>query len=143
MNADACGFDRSGWELTGRVLGVFYSVYNELGSGFLESVYQAAMVLALEQANLPLTVQVPLEVLFRGQRVGTFRADLVVGDSVLVELKAAQAIDDSHIAQLLNYLKATSLEIGLLLNFGPRPQFRRLVYSNLRKGPGVRPNGGA
>lgn len=121
------------WDVAGSVIGVFYEVYNELGPGFLESVYQEAMALALSQAGLPVTRQVPVDVVFRGLRVGTFRADLLVAGELLVELKAVRAIEEAHVSQALNYLRATSLEAGLLLNFGPRPQFKRVVYSNGRK----------
>jgi len=121
------------WDTARSVIGVFYEVYNELGLGFLESVYQEAMALALCQSGLLVARQVSVDVLFRGLRVGTFRADLVVAGELLVELKAARAIADAHVAQVLNYLRATYLEAGLLLNFGPRPQFKRVVYSNRRK----------
>ena len=125
------------WDVAGSVIGVFYKVYNELGPGFLESVYQEAMALALSQAGLPVARQVPVDVVFRGLRIGTFRADLLVGGELVVELKAARSIEQAHVAQVLNYLRATRLEAGLLLNFGPRPQFKRIVYSNERKASAV------
>jgi GxxExxY protein len=112
---------------------VFYEVYNELGCGFLESVYEKAMAIALGAAGLRVSRQVGIEVWFRGQSVGDFRADEIVEDAVLLELKAARAIEPSHEAQLLNYLRATELEVGLILNFGPKPEFRRLVFANERK----------
>ena len=115
------------------MIGVFYAVYNELGPGFLEPVYQEAMALSLAQAGLTLARQVPVEVWFRKHSVGSFRADLIVGKGLLVELKAARAIENAHVAQVLNYLRATNLEAGLLLNFGQRPQFKRVVYDNRRK----------
>ncbi len=120
-------------ELTERIIGLFYRVYSELGHGFLESVYEEAFAVALEEADLQFKRQVPLPVWFRGRRVGDFRADCVVEDRILVEFKAAQAITECFEAQLLNYLGATNIEVGLLFNFGPRPRFRRLVFDNDRK----------
>jgi len=120
-------------ELTEKIIGVFYEVYNELGHGFLESVYEEAMAVALPQAELKLERQVPLRVTFRGAVVGDFRADLLVDNAVLLELKAAREIEPVHEAQLLNYLRATQIEVGLVLNFGPKPQFKRLVFENSRK----------
>jgi len=121
--------------VTERIIGVFFDVYNELGTGFLESVYAEAMRLALETAGLNARREVGLAVSFRGRVVGNFRADLVIEDCVLVELKAARQIDAAHLKQMLNYLRATELEVGMLLNFGPRPSFRRLIFSNSRKNP--------
>ena len=115
--------------LTGRVIGLFYDVYNELGFGFLESVYQEAMCVALRDASLAFVSQPLLTVRFRGRAVGDFRPDLVVCSSIVVELKAARQLDPAHAAQVLNYLKATGLEVGLLLNFGARPVVRRYAFS--------------
>lgn len=120
--------------LTQKIIGVFYEVYNELGYGFLESVYQKSLALALESAGLNTCSRIDIPVWFRGHQVGQFEADMLVEKSVLLELKATRALDSSHRAQLLNYLKATDIEVGLLLNFGPRPEFKRLAYDNLRKG---------
>jgi len=120
-------------DVTERIIGVFYDVYNELGFGFLESVYEASMVLALEQSGLRLARQVPVPVWFRGQPVGTFFADLMVNPQVLVELKTARTLEPAHEAQLLHYLRATEIEVGLLLNFGPQARFRRLLFDNERK----------
>ncbi len=120
-------------ELTQQIIGVFYDVYNELGPGFLESVYEAAMAIALEQIGLRVQRQASVRVYFRGAVVGEFRADLLVQEVVLVELKAARATDSSHEAQLLNYLRATRIEVGLLLNFGPKPEIKRLAFDNARK----------
>ena len=119
--------------LTERIIGVFYDVYNELGYGFLESVYEESLAIALTAAGLKVSCQVPVPVWFRGKQVGDFRADLLVNDAVLIELKAARTLDASHESQLLHYLKATEIEVGLLLNFGARPQFRRLLFDNERK----------
>jgi GxxExxY protein len=119
--------------LTEQIIGVFYGVYNELGYGFLESVYRESMRLALEEVGLQVGVEVPIPVSFKGHLVGQFKADLLVEYSILLELKSARLLDRSHEAQLLHYLKATQIEVGLLLNFGIRPQFRRLLFDNERK----------
>lgn len=136
MNADSS-------IMTERIIGVFYEVYNELGHGFLESVYEEAMAVALPQAGLKVERQVPLRVTFRGVVVGDFRADLLVENSVLLELKASRDIDPAHEAQLLNYLRATEVEVGLLLNFGPKARFKRLAFENSRKGIRVHPRASA
>ena len=120
-------------ELTQKIIGVFYEVYNELGHGFLESVYQKSLCLALNERGLTVHSPVDIPVWFRGHRVGDFEADVLVEKCVLLELKAVRTLDSSHQAQLLNYLRATDLEIGVLLNFGVKPEFKRLVYDNLRK----------
>jgi GxxExxY protein len=120
-------------ELTGKIIGIFYDVYNELGHGFLESVYQKAMYVALQAEGFTVEQQHTIAVQFRGVQVGEFFADLLVNDVVILELKVARTIDSSHEAQLLHYLKATDCEIGLLLNFGDRPQFRRLIFDNHKK----------
>jgi GxxExxY protein len=120
-------------ELTHRIIGVFYDVYNELGHGFLESVYQRSLGLALEAAGVTVRSRVKIPVWFRGQRVDQFEGDMLVGDSILLELKATRCLDLSHQAQLLNYLRATEIEVGLLLNFGLKPEFKRLILDNAKK----------
>jgi len=120
-------------ELTDLIIGVFYEVYNELGFGFLESVYRNALQLALIEKGLSVESEKAISVYFRGKKVGDFRADLVVNDLVLLELKTAEAIAIPHEAQVLNYLRSTAVEIGLILNFGPKPQVRRLLFDNDRK----------
>jgi GxxExxY protein len=120
-------------DITEVVIGSFYDVYNELGHGFLESVYRDALGLALQSKGIHVDREKAVQVKFRGQVVGLFRTDLVVQDSVVVELKCARTIDRMHEAQLLNYLKATEFEVGLLLNFGVRPQFRRMLLDNNQK----------
>jgi GxxExxY protein len=108
--------------------------YNEIGHGFLESVYSNCMNIALTQAGFQVQREVLIPVLFRSQNVGKFKADLLVDNLILLELKADRTLDRSHDAQLLNYLRATALEVGLLLNFGAaKPQFRRLVFENENK----------
>jgi GxxExxY protein len=120
-------------ELTEKIIGAFYEVYNELGHGFLESVYERALAIPLVQAGMKVERQVAVAVWFRGEQIGDFRADMMIDRKVLLELKAARTIDQAHEEQLLNYLRATEIEVGLVLNFGIKPQFRRLVYENERK----------
>jgi GxxExxY protein len=108
-------------------------VYNELGYGFLESVYEKSLQIALNATGLKAFTQIEIPVLFRGQSVGDFTADVLVEGCVLLELKAAKALDRAHEAQLLNYLRATEIEVGLLLNFGLKPEFKRLIFDNPRK----------
>jgi GxxExxY protein len=131
MNADQRRFDHA--HLTRTIIGVFFEVYNELGFGFLESVYKEAMTIALEVTGLKVEKEFGLEACFRGHVVGSFKVDLLVNQCVIVELKAVRALGPAHEAQTLNYLRAGVLEVGLLLNFGPEPQIRRLAYSNERK----------
>ena len=119
--------------LTQQIIGVFFDVYNELGAGFLESVYQKSLALALESADLTVHSRIDIPVWFRGHQVGHFEGDMLVENCVLLELKAARALDSSHQAQLLNYLRATGIEVGLLLNFGPKPEFKRLAFDSRRK----------
>lgn len=120
-------------ELTEKLIGIFFDVYNELGYGFLESVYEKAFIIVLESNGIRFRQQCPVNVTFRGNPIGEFRADLVVEAAVIVELKAVQKLDLSHEKQLLNYLRATEFEVGLLINFGPEPQIRRLALDNERK----------
>ncbi|HAF21768.1 MAG TPA: GxxExxY protein [Blastocatellia bacterium] len=120
-------------EITQKIIGVFYEVYNELGHGFLESVYEKSLEVALNSMNLKVCRQIEIPVRFRGHKVGDFSADMLVEDCVLLELKAARSLDSSHTAQLLNYLRATDIEVGLLLNFGLKPEFKRLLFDNPRK----------
>ena len=120
-------------EFTDAIICTFYDVFNELGHGFLESVYREAMIFALTAKGISVEREKSVEVHFRGKVVGTFRTDLIVANRVIVELKCAKTIDSNHEAQLLNYLKATAYEVGLLLNFGNRPHFRRMVLESGRK----------
>jgi GxxExxY protein len=127
-------------ELTEKIIGVYYDVYNEIGHGFLESVYANCMYISLTEEGLAVQREVPIPVYFRGRDVGQFKADLVVSRCVLVELKAVQNLDRSHDAQVMNYLRGTSLEVALLLNFGgSKPQFRRIVFENSKKKIRVHP----
>src|SRR6185312_9064671 len=120
-------------ELTETIIGIFYDVYNELGFGFLESVYRNSLRLALLEKGLSVGQEVPVSVFFHGHNVGDFRADLVVNKTILVELKTAAQIVAAHESQVLNYLRSTELELGIILNFGPKPQVRRLLLDNSRK----------
>ena len=118
-------------EFTKQIIGCALEVINELGAGFLASVYQNALRLALEQKGMTVACQHPVGVLFRGQPVGSFYADLLVGGAVIVELKAVKAILPEHQAQVINYLKATGIEVGLLIDFGnPKLEFKRLARLN-------------
>jgi len=113
-------------EVTERILSACFEVSNELGHGFLESVYEKSLVVALQDKGLKAERQVPLDVQFRGKNVGEFFVDIIVEKRILLELKAAKSIATEHIAQTLNYLKATGLEVGLLVNFGsPKLEYRR------------------
>ncbi len=120
-------------EITDKILKSFYEVYNELGDGFLESVYENALYVVLSGHGLSVERQKDISVFFRNDIVGVFKADLIVNEKVIIELKAVRSIDPAHEAQLINYLKATNLEVGLLLNFGRIPEFKRFVFDNKRK----------
>ena len=120
-------------DLTQKIIGVFYEVYNELGHGFLESVYETAFEIALTAKGLTVLRQIEVPVWFRGKKVGDFTADMLVEKCVLLELKAGRALDHAHEAQLLNYLRATEIEVGMLFSFGLKPEFKRLAFDNSRK----------
>ncbi len=125
MNADKIKYK----EITDVVLGSFYEVYNELGDGFLESVYENALYIVLTGHELSVERQKDVLVFFRGESVGDFKTDLIVNGKVIIELKAVRTLSPAHEAQLINYLKATNIEVGLLLNFGRKPEFKRFVSS--------------
>jgi GxxExxY protein len=121
-------------DITDKILHAFFKVvYADLGYGFLEKVYENAMMIALRSMGLNVNNQERITVYFQGQVVGEYFADLIVEDKVIVELKAASRLLVDHEAQLLNYLRATPYEVGLVLNFGPKPDFRRKVFANDRK----------
>ena len=120
-------------ELTGRLLKIFFDVYNELGAGFLESVYASAFAYLLREEGVPFEREATAEVFFRSASVGICRLDFLVDRSVVVECKAVGALDSAHRGQLLHYLRATGLEVGLLLNFGPVPEFKRIANSARRR----------
>ena len=117
-------------DITGQIIKAFYTVYNVLGHGFLEKVYENAMMLELEKTGLSTIKQKSIKVYYDGQIVGNYFADIIVSNKVIVELKAASTLMDAHQAQLLNYLKATDIEVGLLLNFGAKPQISRKLFDN-------------
>lgn len=116
------------------VLRAFYEVYNKLGYGFLERVYQNSMAIEIRKLGGQVEEQRPIRIHYEGMLVGTYYADLVADDAVIVELKALRALTEDCDAQLLNYLKATPYEVGLLLNFGPKPEHRRRIMDNALKG---------
>lgn len=116
--------------LTERIIRAFYDVHDELGAGFVESVYENALAISLRDAGFEVQSQVPIRVRFRGRVAGIFRADLVVARIVVIEVKAVPVLLAAHQAQLLNYLRATDYEIGLLVNFSERLEFKRKIQSN-------------
>jgi len=116
-------------DITGEIIDSFYTVYNELGFGFLEKVYENSLVIELEERGLICQKQVPIKVFYKENKVGVYYADIIVEGEVIIELKASSLIIE-HEYQLLNYLKATDIEVGLLLSFGKRPKFIRKVFSN-------------
>jgi GxxExxY protein len=115
------------------LIGAFFDVYNELGGGFLERVYREAFAISLSDAGLAFARELSIPVHFRGRVIGGFKPDFIVGDAVIVECKALRVLEDAHVAQTLNYLRASRLPIGLLLNFGPRAEFRRLISTDRRR----------
>jgi GxxExxY protein len=120
-------------DLSNRIIKCFYTVYNTLGFGFLEKVYENALFLELRKNGISSEKQKPIKVYYDGQIIGEYFADIIVEDSIILELKAAETIIEEHELQLINYLKATKIEIGLLLNFGKKPEFRRKIFTNDRK----------
>jgi len=121
-------------ELTDRVINCFFKVYNKLGYGFLEKVYERALFIELNKIGFKVDCQKPIKVHYDNQIIGDYYADIMVNDIVIVELKAVEILCEQHELQLINYLKATDVEIGLLLNFGKRPEIRRKIFSkNLKK----------
>ena|SRR3989338_3718963 len=114
-------------KLTEKIIEACFEVINELGAGFLESVYEKALLIVLKEKRLKAEHQVPLSVKFRGKSVGDFFADILVEGAVILELKAVSKLSPEHSAQLINYLKATGIDVGLLINFGnPKLEYRRL-----------------
>ena len=120
-------------QLTGTIIKTFYDVYNELGFGFLEKVYQNAMIIALAGKGFKVEPQKRIDVYFQNQIVGEYYADILVNNLIILELKAAEALIEQHELQLINYLKATDKEVGLLLNFGKKPDFKRKIFTNENK----------
>lgn len=117
-------------ELTSEIIKRFYTVYNVLGYGFLEKVYEKALKFELEKAGLHVERQKPINVFYENELIGEYFADLLVENNVIIELKAAEGICEEHENQLINYLKATDIEVGLLLNFGKKPEVKRKIFTN-------------
>ena len=122
-------------QLTKEIIGVFYEVYNELGPGFLESVYENAFYLLLKENGLDVEKQYPISVYFRDAIIGNYKADLWVEGKVLLELKAIREIRPEDEAQIIHYLKATEIDVGLLMNFGNKPEFKRFIFDKKRNYP--------
>jgi GxxExxY protein len=120
-------------ELTEKIIGAFYAVYSALGYGFLENVYVKALIIELKRRGLTVNDELPIHVYYLGELIGEYYADIVVNELIILEIKAVKALATEHEAQLLNYLKATPYEVGLLLNFGPKPETKRRSFDHSRK----------
>ena len=116
-----------------KIIKAFYKVYNVLGYGFLEKVYVAALMMELVKMGLRARAEIPIHVYYDGQVIGEYAADIIVDDCIILEIKAAKSLSVDHEAQLLNYLKATKIEVGLLLNFGPKPEVKRRVFGSNKR----------
>lgn len=127
-------------EIKSDIINAFYKVFNTFGYGFLEKVYENAMSQELAGRGHTVKQQMPFQVYYKGKVVGKYFADLLIDDKIILELKTAESIAKEHEAQLINYLKATKAEIGLLLNFGKEPQFKRKIYSNQKNLQRIRVN---
>jgi GxxExxY protein len=121
-------------KITGPLIDLFFYIYRTLGFGFLERVYSNAMVVAGKNRGLDIQPHVPIHVHFDGAIIGRYQADLVINKCIIAELKTVSMLTVDHEAQLLNYLKATEYEVGFLFNFGPKAQYKRMVFDNKRKG---------
>jgi len=131
MNADFQDFKYK--ELTDRIIKIFYKVYGKLGYGFLERVYENAMMIELKKEGITANAQAPIKVFYEGEVVGEYYADIMVENKIIIELKASNNLAGENEAQLLNCLKASDIELGLLFNFGPKPEVRRKAFDNIRK----------
>ncbi len=120
-------------QLSEQIIRAFYLVYRELGNGFLEKVYERALFLELQEMRLQVQAQSQIKVFYKGQLIGDYFADLLVNEQIIVEVKSVADISEFHKNQLRHYLKATEIELGLLLNFGPEPQISRQIFTNDRK----------
>ena len=130
MNADYHDYKHT--KLTEKIIKIFYRVYNKLGYGFLEKVYENAIGIECKKEGIPVNAQSAIKVYYEDEIIGEYYADLLVDNKIIVEIKAARRLTEEHEAQLLNYLKATNIEVGLLLNFGPVPKIKRKAFDNLR-----------
>ena len=143
-NAESHGVAKTGdsamleGALTEKIVGAFYRVHTQIGFGFPESVYANALAVELDRRRLQVRREVPVEVVYEGVSVGRYRLDMVVEESVLIEVKSTKLLSEADTRQILTYLKATYLEVGLLLHFGPKASFKRFVYTNARKPYSVR-----
>jgi GxxExxY protein len=117
-------------ETTDVIISAFYKVYNTLGFGFQERVYENALVIELQNRGIQCTKQQRIIVYYEGQVVGDYFADIIVADKIILELKATDGIQDAHVKQLMNYLRATTFEVGLVLNFGPEPEIKKRLFTN-------------
>ncbi len=117
-------------DITGKVLKAYFNVYNKIGYGFYEKVYENALTIELKKMNLKCENQKPISVYYDDEIVGSYIADMIIEDKIVVELKAVEGIIEQHEIQLVNYLRATEMQVGLLLNFGTEPQYKRKVLSN-------------
>ena len=131
MTADYQDFKHK--ELTEKIINIFYRVYNKLGYGFLEKIYENAMMIELKREGILAVSQSPIKVFYDGEVIGEYYADILVDNKVIVEIKAAKRLVEENEAQVLNYLKATDIEVGLLLNFGTEPEVKRKAFDNTRK----------
>jgi GxxExxY protein len=131
MNADFQDFKYK--ELTNRLIKIFYKVYGKPGYGFLEKIYENAMMIEFKKDGITAIAQAPIKVHYEGEVVGEYYADIPVEDKIIIELKALNNLAGENEAQLLNYLKATNIEVGLLFNFGPKPEVKRKAFDNIRK----------
>lgn len=120
-------------DITEKIIGAAYEVYNELGRGFLERVYHNAMLIELKNSGLQFESEKPLKVYYKEELVGDYVTDIIINECVIVELKAVKEIEPVHEVQLVNYLKATGLEVGLLINFGERIQIKRKIHTHRQK----------
>ena len=120
-------------EITDKIIKAFYTVYNTLGYGFLEKVYENAMLIELQKCGFTIDNQEKLNAYYEDLIVGEYYADIIVENKVIIEIKVCDKLSNNHEAQLLNYLKATKIEVGLLLNFGPKAEIKRKIFSNYRK----------
>ena len=133
MHTDSRGLKHA--VLTEKLIGIFFAIHNELGHGFLESVYEQAFSVLLAENGIFFERQIAVPVWFHGKQIGEFRVDLLVDRKVILELKTGRDIEPAREKQLLNYLRATEIEVGLLFNFGQNAQFRRYVFENQKKNP--------
>ena len=117
-------------EITEKIIKAFFKVYNTLGYGFLEKVYENALIIELNNMGFHISQQNNIKVYYDGKIVGDYFADIIADNSVIIELKAAEGLREEHKTQLINYLKATDKEVGLLLNFGKIPEFKRAIFTN-------------